>query len=246
MAATHLNPQLLTLEKVRSYEQQLQDVIEIIDHTYLKDKLVAVEQEATRHPNELPKVRLGVVYHEVALNLSFLSKTSYRGYAQKSFDLLTELAESSDATPELLPVILAYRASALSLVGAETKKLSLLGKAFALFDEAVRTYATVSSTPEFLRGSVAENLPWFFFSKRKVARHDFQSIIEKYQQNSIYADAKTMSFTYWAWANQHQSKKHRPQSLEYLELAIKLDPHYEAGRERAEILKQKLMGNVTS
>ncbi|PKK37297.1 hypothetical protein BWI96_07045 [Siphonobacter sp. SORGH_AS_0500] len=232
------------MEKVRSYEQQLQDVIEIIDHTYLKDKLMAVEQEAPRHPNELPKVRLGVVYHEVALNLSFLSKTSYRGYAQKSFDLLTALAESSDATPELLPVILAYRASALSLVGAETKKLSLLGKAFALFDEAVRTYATVSSTPEFLRGSVAENLPWFFFSKRKVARHDFQSIIEKYQQNSIYADAKTMSFTYWA--NQHQSKKHRPQSLEYLELAIKLDPHYEAGRERAEILKQKLMGNVTS
>lgn len=232
----------ITLEKVKSYVDQLLDVIEIIDPTYLKSKWIEVEQEARQIPNELHKVRLGIIYHEVALNLTFLSKSNYRGYAQKSFDLLSELVKDPRTTPELLPVVCAYRASALSLVGAETKKIRLLGEAFVLFEETIRKYATVSCAPEFLRGSVAENLPWFFFRKRRAAQHDFQSIIDKYQKNTDYADAKTMSFTYWAWANQHQTKKHREQSLHYLELPIQLDPSYQAGRDKAETLKKKLSG----
>jgi hypothetical protein len=49
-----------------------------------------------------------------------------------------------------------------------------------------------------------------------------------------------MSFTYWAWAKQHQSKKHRIQSLQYLDMAIELDPNYKAGRQKAEALKAKM------
>ena len=241
LANTAVNSQSLTLEKVKRYEHQLLDVTEIIDTTYLKHKLIEVEYEAQRDPSELNKTRLGIIYHEVTLNLSFLSKTNYRGYAQKSFDLLNELATNAKTTPGLMPMVCAYRASALSLLGAETKKMSLLSQAFTLFDEAVKKYATVSSAPEFLRRSVAENLPWFFFGKRKAAQHDFQSIIEKQRTNSAYADAKIMSFTYWAWANQHQAKKYRQQSLDYLNRAIQLDPTYQAGRQRAETLKTKLV-----
>ncbi len=49
-----------------------------------------------------------------------------------------------------------------------------------------------------------------------------------------------MSFTYWAWAKQHQSKKYRSQALQYLDKAINLDPNYKAGRAKAEKLKLKL------
>lgn len=49
-----------------------------------------------------------------------------------------------------------------------------------------------------------------------------------------------MSFTYWAWAKQHQTIKYRTQALAYLDKAITIDPNYQAGRKRAEELKEVL------
>lgn len=232
--------QLLNFSKVKTCEHQLDDVMELIDTTELKMKLKEVEGDYKLNPGEINQVRLGIIYHETALNLSFFSKTAFKGYAKKSFDTLSELFNSPNTTKELLPFITSYRASALSLVGAETKKIKLLGEAFKLFNDAVKNYATVSYLPEFLRGSVAENLPWFFFSKRKFAKYDFQSIIEKQNTNADYANWKIMSFTYWAWAKQRQNKKYRSQSLTYLDKAISLDPKYKAGRQKAEELKARM------
>ncbi|MDO7742690.1 MAG: hypothetical protein MUP99_02920, partial [Pedobacter sp.] len=115
------------------------------------------------------------------------------------------------------------------------------GQAFTLFDKAVHDYAAVSYLPQFLRGSVAENLPWIFFSKRKFARLDFQSIVTQFEENSGYANWKVMSFTYLGLAKQMQHKKFREQSLLYLYKAIALDPHYKAGREKAEELQHVMM-----
>ena len=232
--------QNLDFSKVKAFEHQLDDVMELIDTTELKTKLKEVEENYKQNPNEITKARLGIIYHETALNLSFFSKTEFKGYAKKSFDILSELFNSPNTSKELLPFIVSYRASALSLVGAETKKLKLLGEAFTLFNDAVKNYATVSYLPEFLRGSVAENLPWFLFSKRKFAKQDFQSIIDKQDKNSEYANWKVMSFTYWAWAKQRQSKKYRIQSLAYLDKAILLDRNYKAGRQKAEDLKTQM------
>ncbi|WP_316635963.1 hypothetical protein [uncultured Flavobacterium sp.] len=229
--------QNLDFLKVKAFEDQLDDVMEVIDTTQLKTILKEVEENYHQNPNEINKARLGIIYHETALNLSFLSKTEFKGYAKKSFDTLSELFNLPNTSKELLPFVASYRASALSLVGAETNKLKLLGEAFALFNDAVKNYASVSYLPEFLRGSVAENLPWFFFSKRKFAQHDFQSIIIKQDKNIDYANWKVMSFTYWAWAKQRQGKKYRAQSLAYLDKAIALDPNYKAGRKKAEELK---------
>lgn len=230
----------LDFAKVKAYEHQLDDVLEITDTTELKNKLREVEQHSLEYPTEINKVRLGIIYHETALNLSFFSKTEFKGYAQKSFDALTELFNDAVTSKELLPFIAAYRASALSLVAAETKKLKLLGTAFDLFEDAVKKYAGVSYMPEFLRGSVAENLPWFFFTKRKFAKQDFQSIIEKQANNNDYAGWKIMSFTYWACAKQRQGKKDRATALMYLDKAIALDPNYKAGRQKAEALKANM------
>lgn len=232
--------QVLDLSKLKSFEHQLDDVMELIDTAELLTKLKEVEANYQQNPLEINQVRLGIIHHETALNLSFFSKTAYKGYAKKSFDTLSELLNSPNTTKELLPFIAAYRASALSLVGAETKKLNLLGQAFSLFEDAVKRYAAVSYLPEFLRGSVAENLPWFFFKKRKFAKLDFQSIIDKQEKDSTYANWKTMSFTYWAWAQQRQTKQYKNQALLYLDKAIALDPDYKAGRQRAEALKAKI------
>ena len=226
--------------QVKAMEHQLDDVMELIDTSEIKIKLHQTEINYQQQPSEINQLRLGIIYHETALNLSFLSKTTYKGYAQKSFDTLSALFYAPNTTKAFMPFIAAYRASALSLVAAETQKLKLLGNAFALLNESVQTYGSVSPLPEFLRGSVAENLPWYFFSKRKFAKQDFQSIIDHQTQNPAFANWKIMSFTYWAWANQHQGKKYRIQSLEYLDKAIALDPGYKAGRQRAEALKDKL------
>ena len=230
----------LDLSKVKAFERQLDDVMELIDTTQLKIILKKVEEDYRQNPNEINQARLGIIYHETALNLSFFSKTEFKGYAKKSFDTLTEMFDSPNTTKELMPFIASFRASALSLVGAETKKLKFIGEAFTLFKDAIEKYAAISYLPEYLRGSVAENLPWFFFFKRRSARHDFQSIIEKQEKNADYANWKIMSFTYWAWAKQHQSAGDRNQALQYLDKAINLDPNYKAGRTKAEALKSAL------
>ena len=210
--------------------------MEIMDTEILERQLAAAERAHRNHPSEMNTARLGIVYHEVALNLSFLTDGNYQGYARRSYDLLTELYQGSGTTPELMPFVASYRASALALVSAETGKLKPLNRAFRLFDEAVARYAEYSYAPEFLRGSVSENLPKLFFLKRRHAARDFGSIIDKYHSNEDYASGKIMSFTYWAWAAQHRGKRDRSQALNYLRRAIELDPAYEAGRERAEKL----------
>lgn len=233
--------QPIDFAKVKNIEHQLDDVMELIDTDVLKTKLEEVEKSYKEDQGEINKLRLGIIYHETALNLSFFSKTAHKGYTKKSYDTLTELFHSHNTTKELMPFIASYRASALALVSAETKQLKLLGEAFTLFQEAVEQYAAISYLPQFLRGSVAENLPWFFFSKRRAAQHDFQSIIDKHEINADYANGKIMSFTYWAWANQHQEKKYREQAILYLDKAIAVDPNYQAGRKKAEELKAKWM-----
>lgn len=236
----NINAQHLDFSKVKILEHQLEDVMEIIDTTKLKLKLKEVEQQFLQEPNEINKVRLGIIYHETALNLGFLTKTAFKGYSKKSYDILTELYLDPNLTKEFLPFVTSYRATALSLQGGETMKLRLVGDAFKLFEESVKKYGDISYSPEFLRGSVAENLPWFFFSKRKFAKIDMQSIIDKQNKNTEYANWKIMSFVYWAWANQHQENKFRNQAISYLDKAIRLDSNYNAGRKKAEDLKAKL------
>lgn len=230
----------IDLDKLDYYEEALWDVMEIIGEEQVIQKLESVEESWRKKPSLLNAVRRGLIYHEVALNLTFFDETKqYSGYAQRSYDVLTTLVNKDSIQPVLRLYIDTYRASALALMSAETKKLSFLGEAFNLFEEVVQQYGAVSPRPEFMRGSVAENLPKMFWRKRKWARIDFESIIQKAEQNPNYADFKIMSFTYWAWANAHPQKKYRAQALAYLDKAIQLDPNHEAGRERAEALKTK-------
>ena len=223
------------MKTLNDYQIALDDVMEFIDNNLLEAKLREVEADYNANSSLLNKVRLGIIYHEVALNLGFFSK-QYKGYAQKSLTILSE-CEVNTETPEALePFILSYEASAMALVAGETFKLSLIGKSFKLFKTAIQKYGALHYLPEFMRGSVAENLPWFCFSKRALAKIDFENIIRKQAQHPEYASWKIMSFVYWAWAKQHPQRKYRSQALSYLQKAIELDPHYLAGRKRSEEL----------
>jgi hypothetical protein len=222
-------------------QEKLEDVMEIIDTTFLKSHLIDVEMAYQQENSTINQIRLGIIYHEVALNFGFFDQV-YKGYPQKSLDMLNiALVNLNEDLAVFKPFILSYKASALALLSGETRKLSYLSEAFKQFNEAVTNYASVSYAPEFMRGSVSENLPWFMFKKRSYAKTDFDNIIKKYEANNNFATAKIMSFTYWAWAMQHQSKKYRTISILYLDKAIALDPNYIAGRKRAEELKKKWM-----
>ena len=225
-----------TLTQVKAWEETLSEVTEITDTSLLKKLLPLTEAAYQDHPNETTQARLGILYHEVALNLGFLAKTTFKGYAQKSFDLLTPLSMAANTAPGLRPFVDSYRASALSLVSGETRRLSLVGDAFTLFADAVEKWSSVCWAPLFLRGSVAENLPFLFWRKKRIAAGDFSKMISLYESNPEWAPANVMSFTYWAWAAQHPQKKYRRQAITYLERAIFLDPNGTAGKNRAEKL----------
>ena len=223
------------MKTLNDYQIALDDVMEFIDNNLLEAKLQEVEADYNANPSLLNKVRLGIIYHEVALNLGFFSK-QYKGYAHKSLTILSECEVNTETPKALEPFILSYEASAMALVAGETLKLSLISKSFKLFETAIQKYGAVHYLPEFMRGSVAENLPWFYFSKRALAKIDFENIIRKQAQHPEYASWKIMSFVYWAWAKQHPQRKYRSQALSYLQKAIELDPHYLAGRKRSEEL----------
>ncbi|HCQ12247.1 hypothetical protein, partial [Flavobacterium sp.] len=157
-------------------QQKLEDVMEIIDTTFLKSHLIEVEKAYKLDNSTINQIRLGIIYHEVALSFGFFNKV-YKGYPQKSLDMLNGvIPKLNDDLAIFKPFVLSYKASSLSLLAGETRKLSYLREAFKLFDEAVTNYASESYAPEFMRGSVSENLPWFMFKKRSYAKIDFDNI----------------------------------------------------------------------
>ena len=76
--------QTLDFLKVKNFEHQFDDVMELIDTTELKTKLKEVEENYKQNPTEITKARLGIIYHETALNLSFFSKQNLRAMLKKA------------------------------------------------------------------------------------------------------------------------------------------------------------------
>ncbi|MCU0434940.1 MAG: hypothetical protein MUC87_15900 [Bacteroidia bacterium] len=240
LPGSSLGAQTLTRSSVAQAGAQLEDVMEITDTTHLRSRLAQARQTATNTPGFLLQLRLGILYHEAALNFTLLAKTGDKGLAAKSYTLLDSLAAKTDTANSFMPFIASYRASALALMAGETGNLKQLGSAFSLFETAVAKYSAICAMPEFLRGSVAENLPAWMYRKHRYARRDFTEIIRKYEADSSYATPSLMSFTYWAWANAHRKTKYRAEAFRCLNRAVALDKQGIAGRPRAEALKKEL------
>lgn len=235
--------QNVSFKSVKLIESHLEDVMELISIEDAEKKLNEIEAEYEMFPDQLNMARLGIVYHENALNLASINKGNSDGYATKSFTILHELFTSEDIFVELLPFIAGYHASARALMGSEKTKPGYINESFKLFESAVSNYGEVCFCPEFLRAGISDKLPWFFFNRKRHAKQDYESIITRQQLKLNYAPTRIMSFSYFGWAKQSQSKKDRARTLEYLEKSIQLDPKYKAARKRAEELKNKLLND---
>ncbi|MGL5889981.1 MAG: hypothetical protein ACRC3B_08850, partial [Bacteroidia bacterium] len=150
LTASTLTAQNLTRNSVALAGIELEDVMEIIDTTGLRDRVLAAEKIAGESATLASRLRLGILYHEAALNFSFLSKTKDKGWAAKSYFLLDSI-HKADTSSLFHPYTAAYRASALALLAGEKGSLEQLGQAFSLFEIAVKNYADVCALPEFLR-----------------------------------------------------------------------------------------------
>lgn len=82
--STNAHGQQPDFGEVKAMEQQLDDVMEIIDTTALKIKLQEVERDSGQDSSYLPKLRQGIIYHETALNLSFLEKQLSKATRKKA------------------------------------------------------------------------------------------------------------------------------------------------------------------
>jgi hypothetical protein len=223
--------------RVREAEKMLSDVTEMIDYQVIEEKLLVQESLVRRQGAFLDSLRLGILYHESALIL--MKRKQKSSHAQMSFDLLSRLMASVQPESEFLPLIAAYRASARSLQSAGSGKLSELAEAFEFFEEAAQKYALFSPYPEFLRGSVAENLPSIFFKKRRFAQIDFYSLQKKYETDNSFADSRLMSFVYLALARIKRKNDVSEANL-LLKKAMSLDSEQNAAYNEAE----KLLANA--
>ena len=64
------------MRTLNDYQIALDDVMEFIDNDLLQAKLPEIEADYKANPSLLNKVRLGIIYHEVALNLGFSTSTT--------------------------------------------------------------------------------------------------------------------------------------------------------------------------
>jgi hypothetical protein len=96
---------------LKDAQEKIEDVMEIIDTTFLKTHLIEVEKAYQHDKSTINQIRLGIIYHEVALNFGFFDKV-YKGYPQKSLDMLNAaLPKLNDNLAIFKPFVLSYKAS---------------------------------------------------------------------------------------------------------------------------------------
>ncbi len=61
--------------------------MEIIRTTFLKSHVIKAEKAYQHDKSKINQIRLGIIYHEVALKFRFFNKV-YNGYSQKTIDML--------------------------------------------------------------------------------------------------------------------------------------------------------------
>jgi len=220
---------------------QLEDIMDISDLDRITSLLLEQRNITKLTPNTINKVRLGILYHDVALKSLSRNKAERRYYTEEAYRMLTNLSNDLKIEEELKPFVKAYQASVLALLGAERNNSQLVNQAFGLFEQAMQQYGHFCYAPQYLRARVAEQLPRSF-GKRRMARKDYSELIDRYGLDCRFATYKSMSYVYWAWAKLHNNKKNKKQLIRYLEQSIKLDRTGEAAGARAKLLLEELNG----
>ena len=227
--ALTVNAAGLNREKVKSLETELATYMHATEAS-LNSDLQQMEATASNATSTLDKLKSAIFFHEVSAQLG------KEGYAQKSYDILSELSKSADTESELMPFVTAYEGSAQVLLGQETGKKSQIRKGIKTLTESVDSYRKYSYVSRFLRGTALENVGL----RKSIAREDFTMLIVNYEFDNSFSNAQVMSLAYTGWASLHQEKVYREKAISYLEKAISLDPQGISGKDKAQSLLKKL------
>jgi len=230
---------------VAEVEQQLDDVIELSDPLLIRFQLNELNLEGKE--KVLPTIdvlRIGIFLHEAAaMALSNGSLTEAYNLASQSQCLLVNLNLASPPK-EMKPIIYVYASSSQILIGLASKRFTNLVQGLSFFNRSVNQFKDRSLLPEYLRAKAFLNLLWYFFSRKKKAKRDLNSIIARSHQKSKPFNPRIISFSYLHMARlvrEENSKTDVHSIIELLNKAITWDPNRAAARDKAEIMKTELM-----
>lgn len=206
--------------------EQLDDIIELNNVKQIESKIVLESKAIEDDASTLHRLRLGILHHQAATTSAQIDKTTLT-HAEKSYTILTILRNDRNTPSELRPIVEAYHASSLAILGYHHKNSELIHQAFFFLDQAVNDYDKTCFVPRYLRAKIAQHLPKYY-AKRTLAKRDLDMLIDRFSANNNFTSAKIMSYVYCYWAELHQNNKQRNKALHYLEQAIDLDPNDEA------------------
>lgn len=222
------------------------DILDMNDIDTIIKHLLIQRTITEKQPTFVNRTRLGILYHDVAMKSFRRTRTEQKYYTEEAYRILTNLRNEQDLDESLLSIVRSFHASSLALLGAQRNNTELIDQAFSLFNQAIIDYGDYCYAPMYMRAKVAQQLPRNF-AKLRLAKSDYSELIDKYGLNRNFANQRSMSYVYWAWAKLHQSKKDRAQAIRYLERAIELDPAGKGAGFRAKLLLEEMntpLGNL--
>lgn len=213
--------------------QDLESYTEILSKDTLRSNVQ--ELENIDQPDVLQQIALGLTYHELCVLHFMLGKDKrYAPYAARALGVLTS---ARPAAPEWsLPMLDSYINSSQSLVAATKNNLIDLIRVIRKYDELIDQYGATSYHPEFLQGSLLENLPNVFGAHAK-AKKRFESVITKYTSDPSYTAPKIVSFCYLSLGKLSKDQKTK---IDYLGKSVETDTAGDGGSAQAKQILETL------
>jgi tetratricopeptide (TPR) repeat protein len=172
------------------------DLKEILNEiTSIENKLK--ENNLEKSEEMIAQVKLGILYHNVALNDG--AKRGYKKYAQKSFETM-KLINGNDGLSNVIKVYtLTFMGSSRAMMGDEDlnpiNKINYVKEGIAYLDDAVKRFDRHTWVPRFYRANVCFSLP-DFFEKSAAAKDDYDKLINKKRNNDNAIPDEIMAIVY--------------------------------------------------
>jgi hypothetical protein len=205
---------------------KLEQYTEVLDTAKLSQNLEYFEYK--QDGDALDQIALGITYHEICVVHYILGKDkSYAHYAEKALRTLVDAKKTSPV--DAYPILDTYINSSRSLVASTKNNLVELIRVIRIYNGLVRKYGSISYYPEFLEGSLLENLPNILGGHTK-AKKLFESIIAKHESDPAYASDKIVSFCYLSLG---KLEKNSTRKKDYFQKSIAIDADKQGGANQA-------------
>ena len=170
----------LNQDRIATLETALESYMQLTQ-TEIALQLPKMESISQHTHSALEQTISGIFFHEAAMK--FTDKTLVAGYAKKSYETLTQLAENPNTEAEIMPFVTAFQGSAQVLFGEATDSKLEIRKGFKVLNASVENYHKYSFISRYLRGTTFERLSL----SKSIARKDFTLLITDYENNQNFA-----------------------------------------------------------